>query len=60
MSLDEDNVNLAVNNFLEATNSAPNKNVAQKGFNKGDLKYKTKPWITTVLQKQFFINKTIS
>lgn len=51
MSLDEDSVNLAVNNFLEATNSAPNKNVAQKGFNEGQLKYKTKPWIMTVLQK---------
>lgn len=52
MSLDEDSVNLAVNNFLEATNSAPNKNVAQKGFNEGQPKYKTKPGIMTVHQKQ--------
>ena len=51
LNLNEKNVDLTANNFLNAINSLLNKYVPFKKISKYKLKCKTKPWITYGIQK---------
>ena len=51
LKLDEKNVNLATNNFLDTINSVLNKYAPLKKVNKYKLRFKNKPWINSGIQK---------
>ena len=53
--LDEKNMKLATNNFLDAMTSVLNKYVPRKKVNKYKLKFKTKPWVTSSILKPVYI-----
>ena len=55
LKLDEKNVNLATNNFLDTINSVLNKYAPLKNINKYKLRFKNKPWITSGIQKSIYI-----
>ena len=52
LNLDEKNVDLTTNNFLNAMNSLLSKYALSKTISKYKLKFKTKPWIAFGIQKQ--------
>ena len=55
LKLDEKNVNLATNNFLNTINSVLNKYAPRKRVNTYNLRFKNKPWITSGIQKSIYI-----
>ena len=57
--LDEKNMILATNNFLDAMTSVLNKYVPRKKVNKYKLKFKTKPWVTSSILNQSILKQTI-
>ena len=59
LNLNEKNVDLSTNNFLNAMNSLLNKDAPFKKISKYKLKFKTKPWITFGIQKSISINKLL-
>ena len=59
LNLNEKNVDLSTNNFLNAMNSLLNKDAPFKKISKYKLKFKTKPWITLGIQKSISINKPL-
>ena len=59
LKLNEKNVDLTTNNFLNAMNSLLNKYATFKKISKHKLKFKTKPWITFGIQKSIFIKNKL-
>ena len=59
LNLNEKNVDLTTNNFLNAMNSLLNKYATSKKFSKYKLKFKTKPWITFGIQKSISIKNKL-
>ena len=59
LSLNEKNVDITTNNFLNAMNSLLNKYARFKRISKYKLKFKTKPWITLCIQKSVFIKNKL-
>ena len=56
LQIDQQNVNLSVESFLNNINSILDVHAPLKKVNKHKLKFKTKPWITPALQKSI-LNK---
>ena len=48
-----------MDSFLNNINSILNAHALLKRFNKYKLKFKTKPWITPVLEKSIFIKNNL-
>ena len=59
LNLNEKNVDLSTNNFLNAMNSLLNKYAPFKKISKYKLKFKTKPWITFGIQKSIFVKNKL-
>ena len=59
LNLNEKNVDLSTNNFLNAMNSLLNKYALSKKINKYKLKFKTKPWITFGIQKSVYVKNKL-
>ena len=59
LNLNERNVDLTANNFLNAMNSLLNKYARFKKISKYKLKFKTKPWITFGIQKSISIKNKL-
>ena len=54
LQIDQQNVNLSMESFLNNINSILDVHAPLKKVNKYRLKFKTKPWITPALQKSIF------
>ena len=54
LQIDQQNVNLSMDYFLNNINSILDAHAPLKKINKYKLKFKTKPWITPALQKSIF------
>ena len=54
LQIDQQNVNLSMESFLNNINSILDAHAPLKKVNKYKLKFKTKPWITPALQKSIF------
>ena len=59
LNLNEKNVDLSTNNFLNAMNSLLNKDAPFKKISKYKLKFKTKPWITFGIQKSISVKNKL-
>ena len=59
LKLDEKNVNLVTENFLDTINSVLNKYAPLKRVNKYKLRFKNKPWITSGIQKSIYIKNKL-
>ena len=59
LNLNEKNVDLSINNFLNAMNSLLNKYAPFKKISKYKLKFKTKPWITFGIQKSISVKNKL-
>ena len=59
LNLNEKNVDLSTNNFLNAMNSLLNKYAPFKKISKYKLKFKTKPWITFGIQKSISVKNKL-
>ena len=59
LKLNEKNVDLTTNNFLNAMNSLLNKYATFKKISKHKLKFKTKPWITFGIQKSISVKNKL-
>ena len=59
LNLNEKNVDLTTNNFLNAMNSLLNKYASFKKISKCKLKFKTEPWITFGIQKSISIKNKL-
>ena len=59
LNLNNNNVNLSFDNFLKHMNDLLDKHAPFKKISKYKLKLKTKPWITTGLEKSIFIKNTL-
>ena len=55
LNLNEKNIDLSTNNFLNAMNSLLNKYARFKKISKYKLKFKRKPWITFGIQKSISV-----
>ena len=55
LQIDQQNVNFSLDFFLNNKNSVLNVNTPLKKVNKYKLKFKTKPWVTSELQKSISI-----
>ena len=54
LQIDQQNVNLSMESFSNNINSILDAHAPLKKVNKYKLKFKTKPWITSALQKSIF------
>ena len=59
LQIDQQNVNLSMDIFLNKMDSILNTNAPLKKVNKYKLKFKTKPWITPALQKSISIKNNL-
>ena len=59
LQIDEQNVNLSLDSFLNNINSILDVHAPLKKVNKYKLKFKTKPWITPALQKSISIKNNL-
>ena len=59
LNLNEKNVDLTTNNFLNAMNSLLNKYAPFKKISKYKIKFKTKPWITFDIQKSISVKSKL-
>ena len=59
LQVDEQNVNLSLDFFLNNRNSILDVHAPLKKVNKYKLKFKTKPWITPALQKSISIKNNL-
>ena len=59
LNLNEKNVDLSTNDFLNAMNSLLNKHVPFKKISKYKLKFKTKTWITFGMQKSISVKNKL-
>ena len=59
LNLNEKNVDLSTNNFLNAMNSLLNEYAPFKKISKYKLKFKTKPWITFGIQKSISVKNKL-
>ena len=55
LQIDQQNVNLSLDSFLNNINSILDVHAPLRKVNKYKLKFKTKPWITSALQKSVSI-----
>ena len=59
LQLDQQNVDLSIESFLNNMNSILDSNAPFKRVNKYKLRFKTKPWITPALQKSISLKKSM-
>ena len=59
LQIDQQNVNLSMDSFLNNINSIFDVHVPLKKVNKYKLKFKTKPWITPALEKSISIKNNL-
>ena len=59
LQIDQQNVNLSLDSFLNNKNSILDVHAPLKKVNKYKLKFKTKPWITPALQKSISIKNNL-
>ena len=59
LQIDQQNVNLSLDSFLNNINSILDVHAPLKKVNKYKLKFKTKPWITLALEKSISIKNNI-
>ena len=59
LQIDQQNVNLSLDSFLNNINSILDVHAPLKKVNKYKLKFKTKPWITPALQKSISIKNNL-
>ena len=59
LQIDQQNVNLSMDSFLNNINSILDAHTPLKKVNKYKLKFKTKPWITPALQKSISIKNNL-
>ena len=59
LQIDQQNVNLSMDSFLNNVNSILDVHAPLKKVNKYKLKFKTKPWITPALQKSISIKNNL-
>ena len=59
LNLNEKNIDLSTNNFLNAMNSLLTKNAPLTKISKYKLKFKTKPWITFGIQKSISVKSKL-
>ena len=59
LQIDQQNVNLSLNSFLNNINSILDVHAPLRKVNKYKLKFKAKPWITPALQKSIFIKNNL-
>ena len=59
LNLNEKNVDLSTNNFINAMNSLLNKYAHFKKISKYKFKFKTKPWITFGIQKSISVKNRL-
>ena len=59
LQIDQQNVNLSLNSFLNNMNSILDVHALLKKVNKYKLKFKTKAWITPALQKSISIKNNL-
>ena len=59
LQIDQQNVNLSMDSFLNNINSILDVHAPLKKVNKYKLKFKTKPWTTPALQKSIFIKNNL-
>ena len=57
--LDEKNVNLATNSFVDTINFVLNKYAPLKKVNKYKPRFKDKPWISSGIQKSIYIENKL-
>ena len=58
LQLDQQNVDLSIESFLNNMNSILDSNAPFKRVNKYKLRFKTKPWITPALQKSISVKNS--
>ena len=59
LQIDQQNVNLSLDSFLNNINSISDVHAPFKKANKYKLKFKTKPWITPALQKSIYFKNNL-
>ena len=57
--LDQQDVNLSIESFLDNTNSALDEHIPLKRINKYKLKFKSKSWITPAIQKSVIVKNSL-
>ena len=57
LQLDQQDVNLSIESFLNNMNSILDEHVPLKRINKYKLKFKAKPWTTPAIQKSITVKK---
>ena len=59
LQLDQQDVNLSINSFLDKMNSILDEHASLKHVNKYKLKFKSKPWITPAIQKSISVKNNL-
>ena len=59
LQLDQQDVNLCIEPFLDNMNSILDENATLKRINRNKLKLKSKPWITPVIQKSIVVKNNL-
>ena len=59
LQLDQQDVNLSINSFLDKMNSILDEHAPLKQVNKYKLKFKSKPWITPAIQKSISVKNSL-
>ena len=59
LQLDQQNVNLSIESFLDNTNSILDEHIPLKRINKYKLKFKSKSWITSAIQKSVIVKNNL-
>ena len=59
LQLDQQDVNLSINSFLDKMNSILDEHAQLKRVNKYKLKFKSKPWITPAIQKSISVKNNL-
>ena len=59
LQLDQQDVNLSINSFLDKMNSILDEHGPLKRVNKYKLKFKSKPWITPAIQKSISVKNNL-
>ena len=59
LQLDQQDVNLSINSFLDKMNSILDEHAPLKRVNKYKLKFKSKPWITPAIQKSISVKNKV-
>ena len=59
LQLDQQNVDLSIESFLNNMNSILDSNAPFKRINKYKMRFKTESWITPALQKSLFVKNSL-